>query len=148
MTLVNKISGDNRTFGDIAESIFVVAIQSENASSRIDIVFDVYKDNSIKTAEREGRGEATGLAYGNIVAGQKIQQWRRFLRSSTSKTALIKFLCQAWRNDPYPEMLGSKLLCITCEKQCFKVTKDDSEVVGELSSSQEEAVTSRQTCFQ
>ena len=74
MSLVNKISGDNRTFGDIAESIFMIAIQSGNASSRIDIVFDVYKDNSIKTAECEGRGEATGLAHGNIVAGQIIQQ--------------------------------------------------------------------------
>ena len=91
MSLVNKIRGDNRTFGDIAESIFMIAIQSGNASSRIDIVFDVYKDNSIKTAEREGRGEATGLAHGNIVASQKMQQWRRLLRSSASKTALIKF---------------------------------------------------------
>ena len=57
---MNKISGDNRTFWDIVESIFMIAIQSGNASSRIDIVFYVYKDNSIKTAEREGRGEATG----------------------------------------------------------------------------------------
>ena len=85
MSLVNKISGDDRTFGDIAESIFMIAIQSGNARSRIDIVIDVYKDNSIKTAEREGRGEATGLAHGNIVASQKIQQWRRLLRSSASK---------------------------------------------------------------
>ena len=37
MSLVNKISGDNRTFGDIAESIFMIAIQSGNASSRIDL---------------------------------------------------------------------------------------------------------------
>ena len=57
MSLINKISGDNGTFGAIAESVFVVAIQSGTASSRI--VFDVYKDNSIQTAEREGRGEAT-----------------------------------------------------------------------------------------
>ena len=134
MSLVNKISGDNRTFGDIAESIFMIAIQSGNASSRIDIVFDVFKDNSIKTADR-------GLAHGNIIAGQKIQQWRRLLRSSASKTALIKFLCQAWRNNPYPEKLGSKLLYITCEKECFKVTKDGSEVVDELATSQEEADT-------
>ena len=30
---------------------------------------------------------------------------------------------------------------ITCEKQCFKVTKDGSEVVAELTTSQEEAGT-------
>ena len=151
MSLVNKISGDNKTFGNIAQSIFMIAIQSENANSIIDIVFDVYKDNLIKTTERKDRGEATGVAHGNIVVGQKIQQWRRLLRSSARKAALIKFLCQAWRNDPYPEKLGSKLLFITCGKQCFNVTKDGSEVVDELTTSQEEAdtwhVASHQTCF-
>ena len=39
MRLVNKIRGDNRTFGDIAESIYMIAIQSGNDSSRKDIVF-------------------------------------------------------------------------------------------------------------
>ena len=34
MSLVNKISGDKRKFRDIAESIFIIAIQSGNASSR------------------------------------------------------------------------------------------------------------------
>ena len=72
MSLVNKISGDNRTFGEIA-------IQTGNTSSRIDIVFDVYKDNSIKTTEREDRREVTGLAHVSIVDGQKIQQWRGLL---------------------------------------------------------------------
>ena len=63
------------------------------------------------------------------------------MRSSTSKTALIKFLCEAWKNDPYPEKLGSKVLFITCEKQCFKVTKEGSEVIDELTTNQEEADT-------
>ena len=87
-----------------------------------DIVFDVYKENSIKTREREDRGEATGLTHGSIVVCHKIQWWRRLLRSSASKSALMKILCKAWRIDPYPEKLGSKLLFITCGKQRFKVT--------------------------
>ena len=33
----------------------MIAIQSGNAKSRKDIVFYVYKDNSIKTTEREDR---------------------------------------------------------------------------------------------
>ena len=37
-------------------------------------MFDVYREKSIKTAEREGRGKATGLTHGNIVAGQRIRQ--------------------------------------------------------------------------
>ena len=104
-------------------------------------MFDVYRDNSIKTTEREDRGVASGLAHGSIVVGHKIQWWRRLPRSSASKTALIKFLCQAWRNDPYAEKLGSKLLLIKCGKQCFKVTKYGSEVVDELTTSKEEADT-------
>ena len=47
----------------------MIAIQSGNASSRRDIVFDVYKDNSIKTTEHEDRGKATGIAHGSIAAG-------------------------------------------------------------------------------
>ena len=141
MSLVNKIRGNNRTFGDIAKSILLMAIQSGNASSIKDIVFVVYKDNSIKTTEREDRGVASGLTHGSIVVGYKIQWWRRLLRSLASKSALIKFLCQAWRNIPCPEKLGSKLLFITCGKQCFKVTKDGSEVVDELATSHEEADT-------
>ena len=68
----------------------MIIIQSLKA--RRDIVFDVYKDNSIKTAELEGRGEVTGTVHGITVACQKIQQWRP-VRSSASKAALIKFLC-------------------------------------------------------
>ena len=47
----------------------MIAIQSGNASSRIDIVFDGYKHKSIKTTERKDRGEATGIAHGSIAAG-------------------------------------------------------------------------------
>ena len=72
MNLVNKICGDNKIFGDIAKSIFLIAIQSGNASSIKDIVFDVYKGNPIKTTEREDRGVASGLAHGSIVVRHKI----------------------------------------------------------------------------
>ena len=47
---------------------------------------------SIKTMQSKqtelGVEELFGLVHGNIVAGQKIEQWRRQLRSSTSQTSL------------------------------------------------------------
>ena len=72
MSLVNKIRGNNRTFRDIAESIFLIALPSGNAIAE-DIVFDVYKDNSMKTTELVDRGVASGLTSGSIVVGHKIQ---------------------------------------------------------------------------
>ena len=73
MRLLNKTKDDSRTFGYIAESTCMYANQSGTDSGSIDIVFDVYK-KSVKTAEREGRGEASCLIHCNIVACQKIQQ--------------------------------------------------------------------------
>ena len=53
MTLVNKISGDKRTFWDIVESIFMIEIQSGNASSRIDIVLTTQsKQQSVRAGEK------------------------------------------------------------------------------------------------
>ena len=40
-----------------------------------------------------------------------------------------------------PEKLGSKQLFITCGEQCFKVTKDCSEVVDKLTTPQEDTDT-------
>ena len=73
MSWVNKTRGDNKTFGDIAKSIFMYAIQSGTDSSRADIALNVHKEKSIKTAERKGWGESIGLIHGSIVAGYKIQ---------------------------------------------------------------------------
>ena len=72
MSLVNKIRGNNRTFGDIAESIFLIDLPSGNAIAE-DIVFDVYKDNSMKTTELVDRGVASCFTSGSIVVGHKIQ---------------------------------------------------------------------------
>jgi hypothetical protein len=46
MSLMNKVSGDNMTFGEISEHIFKSALLSGIRSERIDVVFDVYRDIS------------------------------------------------------------------------------------------------------
>ena len=118
MSFVNKVNGDNRTFGEVCQSIFTYALQSGLGSDRIDMVFDVYREESIKAAEREKRSQDTGIVYGSIAAGQRVQQWRRRLRSSTSKNALINFLVESWKCEPYPEKLGDKVMYVTCDEKC------------------------------
>ena len=92
MNLVQKVHGDNKTFGELSESLFMSALHVGSESYRIDVVFDVYADVSIKNAERVNCGSDNGLLFSNIVAGHKIKQWRRLLSSPKSKANLIKLL--------------------------------------------------------
>ena len=54
LVYVNKISGENRTFGDIAKGIFMIAIKSGNASYRIDMYIKTpqSRQQSVKIEEK------------------------------------------------------------------------------------------------
>lgn len=110
-------------------------------SRRIDVVFDVYKETSIKDAERANRSASTGVHFKNIQPGHNIQQWRKLLGSSSNKASLIKFLVEEWKAPQHKEKLSDKELYVTCEQLCFKITKEQWEEAAELRSSQEEADT-------
>ena len=56
MSLVQKVHGDNKTFAELSDAIFMSALRTGAESSRIDVVFDVHLDESIKNAERVNRG--------------------------------------------------------------------------------------------
>ena len=79
MSLVQKVHGDNKTFAELSDAIFMSALRTGAESSRIDVVFDVYLDESIKNAERVNRGSDSGILFSNIVAGHKVRQWRGLL---------------------------------------------------------------------
>lgn len=117
------------------------ALRTGAESSRIDVVFDVYLDESIKNAERVNRGLDNGILFSNIVAGNKVKQWRRLLSSPKSKSNLIKFLAQDWQKQSLRTKLHNKVMYVTCERKCFRVTKDTSSEVESLYSTQEEADT-------
>lgn len=46
---------DQKTFAEIAESILSMAFNEGASRDRIDVVFDDYRDGSIKSVEREYR---------------------------------------------------------------------------------------------
>ena len=50
MALVQKAKAEQKSFGQVAASILASAIREGAQSSRIDIVFDVYREQSIKAA--------------------------------------------------------------------------------------------------
>ena len=52
MSLVHKMTGHQTSFGDIAMTLLQIALQYGSFSDRIDVVFDQYKDCSIKNGEK------------------------------------------------------------------------------------------------
>ena len=141
MSLVQKINCNNKTFSQVADSTLASILHEGSQSKRIDVVFDVYQETSIKDAERCNRGSRTSLQYKNIAPGHNVQQWRKFLGSSCNKISLIKFLVSEWRHLKYQQKIGDKSLFVTCEDACYKLTADSWEEAAELRCSHEEADT-------
>jgi len=51
MSLVQKLKGNDRTFLQLAESAVSHVLHEGSKSHRVDVVFDVYREMSIKDAE-------------------------------------------------------------------------------------------------
>ena len=144
MAIVQKVMANstNASFGEASKSIFSAVLREGRANHRIDVVFDIYKDNSIKYAERVRRGSESAMSFGKIASGHRLKQWKIFLQSGNNKTQLIDFLVDNWSNDQsLREKLERKELFLTHGEQCLKVTKDSISDVQDLHSSQEEADT-------
>ena len=140
MALLHKINAEKKTFGDLAEIVFALALKDGTHSDRIDMIFDFYKDISIKNAERNERS-SSGAFLGNILSGQKIMRWRSILGCSTAKTSVIKFLCDEWKKPSYLTQLGDKVMYIACQEDCVKIDREGTLHIPELATSQEEADT-------
>ena len=94
MIVVQKINGSNKTLSQWAKQLLLQAIQEGSQSTRIDIVFDFFRLNSIKNVKRVHRGKTSTVAHKYLYARQRVQQRKKFL-SSSNKTSLSKFFCRA-----------------------------------------------------
>ena len=84
MALVQKLKVDHLTFGEIADTILSRVLREGESNNRVDVVFDVYRDISIKSAERFLRGESDAVTFKNLGAGQIL-----FLLWSTGKNRRV-----------------------------------------------------------
>ena len=109
-------------------------------------MFDVYKDVSIKNAERQSRSNSVeAIVYKTLFPSQVVQQWDSFKASPVNKSNLIRFITSEWRkeNTLCRTKLGESntVMFTTCDQECFKIMSNTVELVPELESSQEEADT-------
>ena len=142
MAIINKLNAEKQTYGELAANIFATIMMNGYGSTRLDVVFDVYKELSIKNAEREKRGNTvSGVQLNTIMPGHKVQQWKSVLRCSASKTALTNFLFNEWQKPEYLNKLEGKSIFVTNQSQCVMLSHGRVSPVPELETSQEEADT-------
>lgn len=110
-------------------------------SSRIDVVFDVYQENSIKAAERVWQGESESTHFKNISPGHTIKQGRKFLVGSRNKESLIKVITEEWRHPRHQRWFVGKVMYVTCGETCYELTEHGFMMVHGLKCTQEEADT-------
>ena len=127
MSLVQKLNvgGNQTTFGGVSTALFSMALHEGSQSRRIDIIFDTYRENSIKNTERSLRGEVQGIQVSNVTASQLVKQWRKFLSQLKNKA---RFLVDEWSTQQYRDRLQrqGKLLYVTCDDKCYKITVEST----------------------
>ena len=109
-------------------------------SDRIVVIFDVCRDQSIKSAERVTRGSQEGVTFKTKRPGHKIKKLRRLLACS-EKNKITTFLAESWKEESKREKLGSRTMFVMCEEKCFKLIQETCAEMQALRSSHEEADT-------
>ena len=123
MSVIQKVKGNHNTFSDLADTVFKMVMAEGFHYKRIDMVFDVYRDMSIKNTDRkEYRGASEAIHFKNISSGHKFQQWKKFLSGQSNKKSLILFICNEWKTTKYRQRLNGKILYLAYEDECFKLT--------------------------
>ena len=133
-----------KTFGDAVLNIWETCCTTGKCVKRIDIVFDCYAKDSIKSLERERRSisaDSMRMIIENIDQPLPIaSEFARFWSSSENKIALQQFFI-TWlvqhHNDVIPVYLGG---CHVADKNiCYKLVNGKLTDVPALKSSYDEA---------
>ena len=112
------------TFQEYVEVIFLPYIMRHfDSAKRIDIVRDVYRSDSLKSAARERRG--CGVQRRVLPSAQIPGNWQSFLRDNENKTELFRFSAEiAVVKTVIPDKI---LVCSSAEKALSSPgTKDTS----------------------
>jgi hypothetical protein len=83
-----------KTFGDLSDVFFSTILNKGNAYKRVDIVFDRYREKSIKASTRTRRSRNV-RAIRRVVEGRFVplsSNWQAFLALGDNKADLARFL--------------------------------------------------------
>ena len=137
MALVGKIKTAGLTDEEFVLKLLNTVLSSSSSSTRVDVVFSVYQQISIKNAECTRR-KSGSLEFKKIIGSQQIKEWISFLLFVNNKTKLIKSTVE-WKKNYH--LLNDKLLYVTCKEKCFMISDGNLSTVAHLDSTREEADT-------
>ena len=123
--MVQRLKGDHKTFAEIADVLMAMILREGATSKRIDVVFDVYRETSIKNTEREKRGGYTGIEYRDIQPDHRIQQWMKFLSNPQNKKQLVRVVTEEWQKERFRQGLTGKHLFTTTKESCVEISADN-----------------------
>ena len=113
------------TFLVVAERVFELV--TSTGSRRVDVVFDVYREVSIKNVERLKRASTSdGLQYKNILPAYTVKSWNKLWK---------------WKTEAFRGRLGNRIMYVTTEDQCWRLEAATCDPVPELECNHEEADT-------
>lgn len=139
MAAIRSIHQVPKTFEELAFNIIKGIPQNYK---RIDIVSDTYKENSIKSGERQKRGKSDKVLVKS--AKSKIPpDFNNFLSNSDNKTRMIELLFSVIESHKakFLNMLKTNQIILSRQTFCRSLTLSKSEDVECLITAQEEADT-------
>ena len=140
MAYVQQANVKNITYAEFATNLLQTILTISKNAKRIDVVFDVYKEQSIKNIER-GRRSRGELSFQKILPTTEIKQWSQFLSSIKNKNELIIFINDQWKLKTNSHRIGSRKLYVTCGQDVTLITNSIFLLQHDLASDQEEADT-------
>ena len=90
---MKNIAGNEKTFYAYANNMIFPIVKSELIKVRVDLVFDTYRENSLKSTARAKRGEGIRRKVESNFEPPK--KWRLFLRINDNKAELFRFLSKS-----------------------------------------------------
>lgn len=132
------------TFGDLADSFSKSILSHFKAATRVDVVFDQYRNNSIKSGTRTRRAGVKGRSIRRVIEGRTVPlptQWQGFISMSANKADLVQFLSQELMNGVSKVPSGCELVVAGGFQDGEGVSSSSGRCVEHLQSSQEEADT-------
>ena len=134
---LKKLEPPVKTFHDLALALTAMITNIARNCEEIHIVFDTYKEDSIKNVERKRRGKFTQMVVLDVISpNQKVPVvLENFWASSVSKTSFQVFYVE-WLTTNYK---GSKVLYLGISPKSWHVSNGHASPFARLDCTHEEA---------